>query len=446
MGLSVPINQNNLKADPNRVVMFVDMNSYFASCEQQVNYWLRDRPVVVCVYTGQHGCIIAPSIEAKRRGVKMGLRLHEAVKICPDLIPLPTNPSLYREIHVKIMNLLRRYCPEVIPKSIDEAIVNLSDYALVYEDPIKLAKQIKEDIRKEIGDYLRCSIGLGPNAFLAKLATEIQKPDGLVWITKDNIDGYLAKMKLTDLPGIADAMAERLRRSGIHTPLELRHAAPAHIHRACKSIVGEHWHHRLNFSEVDVATRDYQAMQAMRQISKAQRRHVNLLRELFQTLCMTLERRMVKMNYFSNEINFSANYEDGYSWKTKIHTAKPVQDGMEVMELIKVRMKKMEDEHPGSTIINSNLVAMCVMVTAFIPDELVQVELFENNIRKNTLRKVVYDIKDKFGRDKVMKAAELQDEEVLKDVIGFGSVKDLYDQKMRASLEQSSGAHWTTEY
>jgi DNA polymerase IV len=446
MGLSVPINQNNLKADPSRVVMFVDMNSYFASCEQQVNYWLRDRPVVVCVYTGKFGCVIAPSIEAKRRGVKMGMRLNEAHAVCPDIIPLPTNPSLYREIHVKIMNLLRRYCPDVIPKSIDEALVNISDYSLVYKDPIKLAKQIKEDIKNEIGDYLTCSIGLGPNAFLAKLGTEIQKPNGLVWITHENIDSYLSKMKLTDLPGIADAMAERLRRAGILTPLELRHASAQHIHRACKSIIGEHWHHRLNFSEVDIATRDYQAMQAMRQISKAQRRYPKVLDDLFQTLCMTLERRMVKMEYFCNEIDFFATYEDGYSWKTKIHTAKPVQDGIEVMELIKVRMRKMEKDNPNTQIINSNLTAMGVTVTGFIPHELVQIELFENNIRKNTLRKVVYEIKDKYGRDKVMKAAEMQDEEVLKDVIGFGSVKDLYDGKMRASLLENDTSHWTPEY
>jgi DNA polymerase-4 len=429
MGLSVPVNQNNLKPDPDRVVMFVDMNSYFATCEQQVNYWLRHRPVGVCVYTGQYGCVIAPSIEAKKAGVKMGMRLNEAMRVCPDLVPLPTNPALYREIQVKIMTRLRRFCPDVIPKSIDEAIVNLSDYALVYKDPLKLAEQIKKDIKTEVGDYLQCSIGLAPNAFLAKLATEIQKPNGLVRLTADNIDGYLARMQLTDLPGIASRMAERLQRAGLHTPLQLRHAAPDRIRRACKSIVGEHWHRRLNFSEVDIATRDYQAMQAMRQISRAQRRSMNTLHELFQSLCMTLERRMVGMNYFCNEIHFFASYDEGFTWDTKIHTARPIQDGMELMELIKVRMKKAEDEHVSGKIFNGNVTAMGVTVTNFISDELVQVELFENNIRKNTLRKVVYDIKDKFGRDKVMKAAELHDEEVLKDVIGFGSVKDLYDRK-----------------
>ncbi|MFN5704885.1 MAG: DNA polymerase IV, partial [bacterium] len=84
------------------------MNSFFASCEQQVNYYLRGRPVGVCVYTGKYGCVIAPSVEAKRAGVKTGMRLNDAIQVCPDLVPIETNPARYREFHVKIMNVLRK--------------------------------------------------------------------------------------------------------------------------------------------------------------------------------------------------------------------------------------------------------------------------------------------------------------------------------------------------
>ncbi len=75
------------------------MNSFFASCEQQVNFWLRGRPVGVYVYTGEHGCVIAPSIEAKAKGIQLGMRFSEAIKICPDLVPLETHAQRYREFH-----------------------------------------------------------------------------------------------------------------------------------------------------------------------------------------------------------------------------------------------------------------------------------------------------------------------------------------------------------
>src|SRR5436190_2661415 len=101
------MNKNDLRPNPNKVVLFIDMNSFFASCEQQVNYWLRGRPVGICVYTGKFGCIISPSIEAKQKGVKTGMRLNDAMQLCPYLVPLETNPARYRDFHVKIMNVLK---------------------------------------------------------------------------------------------------------------------------------------------------------------------------------------------------------------------------------------------------------------------------------------------------------------------------------------------------
>ncbi len=422
------MNQNNIEQRPDSVVMFIDMNSYFASCEQQVNYWLRGRPVAVCVYTGKQGCVIAPSIEAKKRGVKMGLRLHEAIKICPELVPLETHPQRYREFHKKFIAVLNKYAEDVVPKSIDEAYINLTSYKRIYKDPVELAKKIKRDINTEVGDWLKCSIGIGPNAFLAKLGTEIQKPDGLVVINTENIDDVLSKLKLTDLPGIASGMSERLQKAGITTPLQLRHTSPGVLKDACKSIVGLHWHYRLNFSEVDILSHDYKSMQAMRQVSRGQRQSLETLNDLLVSLCMTLERRMVKQEVFCNELFINTSYEDGNSWGDKIHTAHPIQDGTEILNLIKKRMFDWQTTRQAPPLINHQLTSMGVGATRFTSDEMLQFRLFEDNVRKDKLRKVVYNIKDKYGPDSIMKAIELQDESVLKDVIGFGSIKDLDDK------------------
>ncbi|SFV30126.1 DNA polymerase Y family protein [Thermoflavifilum thermophilum] len=421
------MNRNTVHARPDQgYVMFVDMNSFFASCEQQMNYYLRGRPVGVCVYTGENGCVIAPSIEARQRGVKTGMRLREAIRLCPELVPLESRPERYREFHVRIIEVLRRYAQEVIPKSIDEAVIDLRSYKRVYPDLMALARQIKTDIREQVGEWLRCSIGIAPNAFLAKLGTELQKPDGLVMITPENIDQILAGLSLTDLPGIAERMAQRLKKGGIHTPLELRHASPHHLRQVCQSIVGLHWHYRLNFAEVDIMDHPYKTMQAMRQISAAQRQRVESLHDLLVALCMTLERRMVNQRVCCREVTVQFTYTYTRQWHQVIRLPQPVQEGTWLLQAIRQRMEHFVRIHHCEPLINDQLTAMGISVSDFVPEELVPLSLFEEPVRRQNLLRAVYDIKDRFGPDKLIKAVELSDAQPMKDAIGFGSVKDLH--------------------
>jgi len=421
----VEVNRNSVIKD--HLVLFIDMNSFFASCEQQVNYYLRGRPVGVCVYTGRYGAIIALSIEAKKLGLKGIMRLDEAIKICPDLVPVETRPERYREYHVKVMKVLNKYSQDVIPKSIDEAIVDISEYHLLYKDPLELAKKIKEDIKKEAGDWLQCSIGIAPNAFLAKLASNLQKPNGLVQITAENIDDVLKKLTLTDLPGIAKGNAKRLINAGINTPLQLRYTSPEKLKTALHSIIGLYWHYRLNFKEVDqISDHEYKSMQAMRQISKEQRKSLDTLNQLLNSLCMKLEQRMVKQDVYCRDFSIYIKYENGSSWGDKLHSEKPLQDGLEILNLLKLRMKKFEKANQCENIVNKQMTSIAVNVTNFIDSELINLNLFEDTIKTGNLRKTVYDIKNRFGKDKIMKAAEMGDEQILKDVIGFGSIKDFY--------------------
>ncbi len=404
------------------------MNAFFASCEQQVNYYLRGRPVGVCVYPGKYGCVIAPSIEAKKFGVKTGMRLNEAVKLCPDLVPLETNPSRYREMHIGIMKILRSYCEEVYPKSIDEAIVDLSTYRHVYKDPLKLAKEIKQRIRKEVGDYLQCSIGIAPNAFLAKLATDLQKPDGLVTIFPDNIDEVLSKLQLTDLPGIAQGLSAQLIKGGIKTPLELRYATADKLRAVLHSVVGIYWHKRLNFQETDIDFHEYKTMQAMRQVSTVQRQNLQTMENLLVSLCMMLEKRMVGQGVYAKDVSVFINYESNKMWSDKIHCPTPLQDGTKILDSIKSRMKKFTETHHSDSLINKHITAMGVTVSRFVPGDALMLDLFEDNVKQDKLRQTVYNLKDKFGYDKLLKAIELNDDNIMSDVIGFGSVKDMYDK------------------
>lgn len=419
------VNQNNIQAANHQAnIMFIDMNSFFPSCEQQVNYWLRNRPIGVCVYTGKQGAVIALSKEAKKAGIKAA-RIDEIMLRHPEFIPLETNPARYREFHTKIMKVLKSFCDDVVPKSIDEAVLNFATYNLVHTDLKKVAQDIKKKINQDVGDWFTCSIGIAPNAFLAKLASNLQKPDGLVVINADTIDRVLDKLKLTDLPGIAKNMALRLVDGGIHSPLQLRHTPPEVLRKVCKSVIGEHWHYRLNFMEVDIATDDYKSMQAMRQISKEQRSSLQTLHDIHRALCMQLEKRMVRHDLSGRHIGFSCSYEDGHGWSDHFHTAVPVQGGIELMNALLLRIKLFEKENDCEPVINQNITRMTVWITDFIDTGFTQYALYESTVRKDNLRKTVYNLKDKFGFEKIMHAAELTDTPVMKDVIGFGSIKDL---------------------
>ena len=421
------MNHNRLSTDTRSTILFVDMNSFFASCEQQDNYWLRGRPVGVCVYTGKKGCVIAPSVEAKLRGIKTGMRLDEAMVLCPELVPIETHPARYREYHVKIIEVLRTFSDDVVPKSIDEAVVDLTNYQLVYKDMQQTAVAIKQAIRQKVGDWLRCSIGIAPNVFLAKLASNIKKPDGLAIITPDTIDSVLQTMTLTDLPGIGHRMAARLQAGGVHTPLQLRYASPDHLKAVCKSIIGWHWHLRLNFGgEVDLETNaSNKSMSAMRTISTDQRSTPERLEELLQSLCLTLERRMVQQGVFCQDMSFSCRYQSGKTYNYEARFSEPKQDGPELYRIIKERLDKFQIAHKCEPVLNEQLRSMCVAVFRFIPTEVVPLSLFGNDDRKGKFRQTLYDLKAKFGADKLIRATELRDNPAYRDVIGFGNIKDL---------------------
>ncbi|MEX8547258.1 MAG: DNA polymerase IV [Mucilaginibacter sp.] len=431
------MNLNSIKVQTEPRVLFVDMNSFFARCEQQDNYWLRGRPVAVCVYTGKFGFAIALSVEAKRMGVKTGMRLNEAMKICPELIPLESNPNRYRQYHTKIINVLKHYCPEVIPKSIDEAIVNLTNYQMVYPDTVFIAQKIKEDIKREVGDWLTCSIGIAPNAFLAKLGSDMGGFDGLQIITAQNIDDKLGALKLSDLPGIGKNMVYRLERAGIATPLQMRYTPPERLKAVFKSIEGLYWHYKLNFVETGMSVSDYKGMQAMRQISADKRSNPEYIEQLFLTLCSTLERRMVHHNFYCKNIAFTVKYVDDSRWDDGFSISIPIQDAISLMRMIKKRIARFEETTQSAPIFNDQISGLRVMVTDFVNTGKMMYSLFEDVNQGEKARKTMYAIQQKFGADKLKRAVEVTDGKVVADVIGFGCVKDLSELDYLASASEN---------
>jgi len=142
-------------------IMHLDLNSCFASIEQQANPLLRGKPIAVAAYTTPSGCILAPSIEAKKYGIKTGMRVKDGKLLYPDLIILPPDPWKYRHVHLQLRRLLENYTDRIVPKSIDEFVLDLEGYPAFTKGMMEIAREIKSRIKIEIGDWLTISVGIG---------------------------------------------------------------------------------------------------------------------------------------------------------------------------------------------------------------------------------------------------------------------------------------------
>ena len=240
------------------LIMHIDLNSCFATVEQQARPLLRGKPVGIVNRKTEHTALVTASYEAKAFGVKVGMKAKEARQLCPDLILLESDPSKYRYVYHKLLDIMRDYSAHVTMKSIDEGVIDFSeaDPSVLQRDLVEIGYEIKQRLKDEIGVWMRCNVGIATNRFLAKTAAGLHKPDGLDVITSQNIKEVLAELKLVDLTGIAHRNEQRLNSVGIMTPLQFYDADPVSLRRVVfKSVVGEWWYKRLRGFEVDdVAT------------------------------------------------------------------------------------------------------------------------------------------------------------------------------------------------
>jgi DNA polymerase IV len=201
--------------------LFLDMNSYFASVEQEVRPELRGKPTAVVTVDVDSTVCIAASYEAKKFGVSTGTQLGEARKKCPDLQVVEARHELYVEYHEKIKKAVEENCLHISKiVSVDEMECRLLGRERQLANAQGLARKVKETIRG-VGQTLRCSIGLAPNRFLAKVASNMKKPDGLVTLTQSQLPEILFSLKPRDLPGIGERMEQRLHKLGIRTMEQL---------------------------------------------------------------------------------------------------------------------------------------------------------------------------------------------------------------------------------
>jgi DNA polymerase-4 len=237
--------------------LFVDLNSYFASVEQEVRPELRGRPVGVVPMMADTTVCIAASYEAKAYGVKTGTMVGDAKRMCPDLVLLEARHELYVDYHHRIVEAVESCLPVTAVLSIDEMACRLMGRERPLLAAIELGQRVKATIREKVGPMLRSSVGIATNRYLAKVASDMEKPDGLVALPLDILPEALRHLTLRDLPGIGSRTEKRLNEKGIRTMDELLALDCEKAGELWGSVWGERLWHWLRGQDFDMGETEH---------------------------------------------------------------------------------------------------------------------------------------------------------------------------------------------
>ncbi len=398
-------------------ILHIDLNSCFATVEQQARPLLRGRPLAVTNRLTKNACVIAASYEAKGYGVKVGMRLGDAKILAPKLITVETDPPKYHYAYQKLVNIMRSYSPNVTMKSIDEGIIDFHGTRdNVNTRPLAdIGWEIKKRLKEELGCWMRCNVGIAPNRFLAKTAASLHKPDGMDVIDYKNLRLTMARLDLTDLTGIASKNEARLNSAGIMTPLQFLDASPEVLrHKVFKSVCGLDWHQRLKGWEIDdvewstktigrqFVMDDYQASD-------------DKVRSRLMHLCESTGLKMRYKGLCARGINVHIRYKGGDSW----HSRKAFKSSFFTNAEVYRRATLLFNQHPRLDYI----VELSVSCYLLEPSNINQVSILEEVNKDIWLTEAVDEVNQRYGNHTITFASSADAKHKIKQKIPFGSTR-----------------------
>lgn len=386
------------------------MNAFFASVEQQVQPPLRGKPVCVAPYTGDTGCCIAKSYEAKNFGIGTGTLVGEAKKKCPQIIIQESRPELYMFYHKQIVKVLESFSPFLRVMSVDEFNIKLGGLDGNYTAAIKMAHDIKKAIREKVGDHLSCSVGIGPNMWLAKVAGELKKPDGLTVLSIEELPALYRSIELVDLPGINVNMARRLRARKIKMPFDFFQSPLENLSRWFGH-PGRVWYYRLRGFEVDdikPATKSIGHQHVL--VPKYRTREA--ARRVLVKMAHKCGERLRRKELWACGVSVYVRFLDGPSWGRNV-TVDLVSDSKNIQRIALSLYDSCKIKKPPL------MISVTLFNLAQTRGE--QISLFKDIEKSLRISKVLDQINDTFGPGTIIPASMFATNDAAPDRIPFGS-------------------------
>jgi DNA polymerase-4 len=377
------------KKDRGLRYLFLDLNSYFASVEQQESPELRGKPVAVVPVEADTSFVIAASYEAKAFGVKTGTKIGDAKQMCPGLICVKGRHPLYSHYHKLVIEKVEDVLPIEDVCSIDEMRFRLLGDERTPGNARELALRIKKVLREKVGECLTCSIGIAPNKYLAKVGTELQKPDGLVVIQSDDLPHRLHVLKLTDFPGINKRMCARLNGAGIFTTEQLCAASKHELLAAFGSVVGERWWYMLRGFDISWNNKEGKTLGHSHVLPPDLRTDEGCREVLVRLLHKAASRLRSHELWACGMIVYVTAF--GRSWQARTKLP-PTQDSVTLNEYFMELWKEHDFVKPRG-----------VGVTFYDlrPGEQFTPSLFDETVERSKMSHAIDDLNSRFGKNKV---------------------------------------------
>ncbi|MFA5081673.1 MAG: hypothetical protein WC474_03890 [Hydrogenophilaceae bacterium] len=369
--------------------LLLDFNSYFASVEQQLRPELRGRPLGILPVLAETTCCIAASYQAKRHGVKTGTSVAEARQLCPDIVFVQARPAVYVEMHHRLMAIVDSVIAVGEVLSIDEVACDLTGSWQREEVIRTLSLQVKAKIRDQVGECMTCSIGIGPNRFLAKTASNMQKPDGLTVIHDADLPGILYSLKLEDLNGIGRHMLERLNRYGIYSVEALCAASREQLRRVWGGIEGERYFDRLRGIEV-ARTPSRRGSIGHSHVLPPHLRYGNGAWSVLSKLTQKAALRLRAEGYLASRMSIRVSWRHHDTWEGSARFT-PMSDTLGFLRIL----AGLWAERPP----HGEPVKVGVVLSGLAPAEQETLPLFDDGTRSPGLDRAFDKVRRKFGND-----------------------------------------------
>ena len=371
-----------------RIILHIDMDAFFISVEQRDNPSLRGKTAAVCGSLSR-SVITSATYEARKYGVRAGMPIQEAKRRCPKLILVEGDHAKYTETSARIFSLLKDYTPMVEVASIDEAYLDITQSQLLFKSPLHLSQSIKDRILKQ--EELTCSIGVGPNKLIAKLGSRLRKPDGLMVIQKEEVEGMLNELPVSILHGIGPKLAESLNSMGIYTCGQLGKPPVSFLNKRFGAI-GERLHEMglgLDDSPVVPFDEEEDAKSISHSITlEEDSSDPNLLSKVLLQLSERVAKRMRKDSFYGRRVAMTIRYSDFYTFSKQKTLSQWMNSGNEIFHHSLELFESVSHPKP---------IRLLGVEVSLLKKEWYQMDLFEKKEKKDNLLRAMDEVNERFG-------------------------------------------------